>query len=304
MSRIVRLVVAGVVVVVVVAVATALVTAGRRGEATPARGYYLPIADAPRLPPAPAAGPDASTGSYVSRCGRNENAHINADNVITSPGQPGAAHHGHEYVGNLATDAYATDQVLASAGTACAGGDLSSYSWPVLRVDGERVQPSSVLVEFRGNPVGKVVAMPRFLRVVTGNALAHTTGGGMSSAQWTCAGHTDRATPLYPLCPRGRQLLRTFDFPSCWDGRRTDSPTHREHVVFPAANGVCPRDTFAIPQLRVQVTHTVPPGRSFAIDTFPEQQGSPTTDHADFIDVMPDTVMANVVACLNGGRRC
>jgi len=28
------------------------------------------------------------------------------------------------------------------------------------------------------------------------------------------------------------------------------------------------------------------------------------SDHADFIDVMPDPLMARVVGCLNTGRRC
>jgi len=304
MSRVGRLITAGVVLVVVAVAAVALVAAGRRGEAGPPKSDYLPIADAPKLPPAPAATPDASPGSYESRCGRNENGHLNADNVITSPGQPGAAHHGHEYVGNLATNAYSTDAILAAAGTTCANGDLSTYSWPVLRVDGARVPASSVVVQYLGNPVGKVVGMPRFLRAVFGNSRALTTGGGVSRAQWSCAGYPDRATPMYPLCPTGRSVLRTFEFPSCWDGRRVDSPTHREHVVFPAGNGVCPRDTFAIPRLRMQVAYAVPPGRSFAIDTFPEQLGSPTTDHADYIDVMPDDLMARVVGCLNEGRHC
>ncbi|MFE7046471.1 hypothetical protein ACFU9X_46065, partial [Streptomyces atratus] len=35
---------------------------------------------------APAAGPDASTGSYTVDCGRNEQGHYNMDNVVTSPG--------------------------------------------------------------------------------------------------------------------------------------------------------------------------------------------------------------------------
>jgi Domain of unknown function (DUF1996) len=304
MSRAARFVTAGAVMIVVAIAAVALVAAGRRGGAGPPKRDYVPIADAPKLPPVPAAGPDGSPGSSGSPCGRNEMGHLNADNMITSPGVPGAAHHGHEYVGNVATNAFSTDAILAASATTCANGDQSTYSWPVLRVDGARVPPSSVDVQFLGNPVGKVVAMPRFLRVVFGNARAVTTGGGVSSAQWSCAGDADRATPMYPLCPAGRSVLRTFEFPSCWDGRRLDSPTHRDHVVFPAANGVCPRDTFAIPRLRMQVAYAVPAGPSYAIDTFPEQLGSPTTDHADFIDVMSDDLMARVVACLNEGRRC
>jgi hypothetical protein len=253
---------------------------------------------------------------------------MNTDNVITAPGEVGGAHHVHEYVGNLSTDAFSTDRSLAVAETTCRNGDLSTYYWPVLRLltngrptghghaaggdpggDPGRhpnreapVTPASVLVRFSGNPTSKVVAMPRFLRLITGNASAATAPPG--TAQWGCTGTLDRRTPLYPLCPAGQHVVRIFDFPGCWDGRRTDSPTHRAHAVFPAPNGACPRDTFPIPQLRLEVAYPVPPGRSYAIDAFPDQRRHPTTDHAHFLNAMPDPLMTRVVRCINSGRRC
>jgi hypothetical protein len=42
----------------------------------------------------------------------------------------------------------------------------------------------------------------------------------------------------------------------------------------------------------------------FTIDTFPEELHSPLADHGDFIDVMPASLMATVVGCLNSGRHC
>jgi hypothetical protein len=48
----------------------------------------------------------------------------------------------------------------------------------------------------------------------------------------------------------------------------------------------------------------VAPGHSFAIDAFPDQRRSPVTDHAQFVNVMPDALMARVVACVYSGRRC
>ncbi|MGE5763928.1 MAG: hypothetical protein ACM3ZF_08685, partial [Mycobacterium leprae] len=114
--------------------------------------------------------PDASTGTFVSLCGRNENAHHNDDNVIASPGKMHGAEHVHEYVGNISTDRLSTDSSLAAAGTTCHNGDLSTYYWPVLRAltgdgasisgpagwdggahnRGTRIAPAAVLVEFRG----------------------------------------------------------------------------------------------------------------------------------------------------------
>ncbi|MEU8192185.1 DUF1996 domain-containing protein [Microbispora amethystogenes] len=164
--------------------------------------------------------------------------------------------------------------------------------------------PRSVTLQFRGNPVSRVVAMPRFLRLITGDAKATTNGGANARAQWTCSGFTNRLTGRYPLCPRGSLVLRVLDFPSCWDGRNTDSANHRTHVVLPARNGACPAGTRAIPQLRMTLAYSVPGGPSFAVDSFPEQRHNPITDHADFENVMPDRLMRSVVTCINRGLRC
>ncbi|MFJ3792858.1 DUF1996 domain-containing protein [Kitasatospora sp. NPDC090091] len=286
--------------------------------------------------PAPEeSGPDASTGSYTEDCGRNLEGHRNSDNVVISPGVVGGAHHVHDYVGNLSTDALATDASLAAAGTTCTGGDRSSYYWPVLRRTdraggpaagqdgdvghsahgeqngrtghdnvGEILVPETVTVDFRGNPWSKVVPMPRFLRLLEGDPTAATDGGAEARARWGCTGFPARTTDRYPLCPAGSLLTRTLDFPSCWDGRGTDSPDHRTHAVFPSATGVCPHRTFPIPHLRVTVGYRPPPGRAFALDAFPEQHHSPLTDHGVFIGVMTDERMAALVACLNQNRSC
>ncbi|WP_370076703.1 DUF1996 domain-containing protein [Streptacidiphilus sp. MAP12-16] len=283
---------------------------------------YVAIASVPAAPPAPAFGPGASTGSYAEDCGRNENGlHRNADNVVISPGVVGGAHHVHDYVGNLSTTAVSTDATLAAAGTTCTDGDRSTFYWPVLRRTdrpgtdtssvgggvhhnvGEILTPAAVQVEFLGNPVSEVVPMPRFLRLLTGDPVAATDGGTNARAEWGCAGFPGRVTGRYPLCPSGSSLTRTLDFPSCWDGRSTDSPDHRAHVVFPAANGVCPHDTFPVPQLRVVLSYDLPPGVPFALDSFPEQLHDPITEHALFVDVMTDRQMAAVVACVNRGRQ-
>jgi hypothetical protein len=265
---------------------------------------------------------DASTGSFTSTCGRNAERHVNADNPVISPGIPFGAHHTHEYVGNLSTDASSTDQSLAAAGTTCTGGDLSSYFWPVLRLTdgvgqdvhaegggvhgntGEVLPPESVEITYTGSPVGKVVAMPRFLRMITGDPTALTDGSQHARAQWGCSGFADRQTAKYPRCPDGSLVTRTFDFPSCWDGRNTDSASHRAHAPFPSANGVCPVGTFPMPRLRVVVAYAVPKGRPFAIDSFPDEHRNPATDHAMFIDGLPEAMMTQLTACLNQGRAC
>jgi Domain of unknown function (DUF1996) len=277
-------------------------------------------------------GPDASTGTVEISCGRNDEGHRNFDNIIASPGAPHGAHHMHDYVGNLSTDAFSTDESLAAAATTCTNGDRSTYYWPVLRLlgedgddqphdhgagdgnQGEVVKPAAVRITFHGSPVSPVVAMPRFLRVSTGDARAVTNGPRpFARVQWGCSGQpprlgdqypAERSRDQYPQCPAGARVTRLFEFPSCWDGLTSDSESHRTHIVFPASNGVCQNGFFAVPALRIELSYDLPTGRGFAIDTFPDQRRSASTDHADFINVMTGEQMAHVVTCLNTGQRC
>ncbi|WP_405661717.1 DUF1996 domain-containing protein [Streptomyces sp. NBC_01166] len=267
----------------------------------------------------------ASRGTFTTDCGRNENGKFNPDNVIAAPGVSNGAHHMHDYVGNQATDAFAGDDDLAAGETTCRNqGDRSTYYWPVLRLQngqdeddvdadgggkdqntGEIQTPSQVTLKFTGSPAGKVTAMPRFLRIITGDAKAFTNGDANANASWSCTGFEDRQLKdKYPICPEGSQVVRSFAFQSCWDGRNTDSANHRTHVAFAQDDGRCPDGFRAIPQLVQRIVYDVPPGPGFAVDSFPEQLHKPVTDHGDFINVFDDALMKKVVSCVNGGRRC
>ncbi|MEW9514431.1 DUF1996 domain-containing protein [Streptomyces bacillaris] len=267
----------------------------------------------------------ASRGTFTTDCGRNENGKFNPDNVIVAPGVSNGAHHMHDYIGNQANDAFATDDVLANGATTCRNqGDRSTYYWPVLRLQngqdeadvdadgggrdqnvGEIQTPSEVTLNFVGSPVGRVTAMPRFLRIITGDAKAFTNGDANANASWSCTGFEDRQLrDKYPICPEGSQVVRTFAFQSCWDGRNTDSANHRTHVAFARADGRCPKGFRAIPQLVQRIVYDVPPGPGFAVDSFPEQLHKPITDHGDFINVFDQRLMQKMVRCINDGRRC
>jgi len=294
------------------------------GHTGPVAADYVAIEAAQAMRPAPRPGPAASTGSFSARCGRNLEGHRNSDNFIAAPGRSNAAHHVHDYVGNTSTDGGSTDESLAAASTTCERDDKSVYFWPVLRdirhggVDADRpgggrdgnlghiITPTRVSLDFLGNPRSKVEPMPRFLRVVIGDAKAVTNGPARARALWSCSGTPGRASSThYPLCPAGQLVQRVGEFPSCWNGVDTDSDDHRTHVVFPdPATGACPAGTVPIPRLRITVSYRVPPGRSFAIDTFPDQQRKAVTDHFDFENVMPEPLMLGAVDCINTGRTC
>ncbi|MGR4852747.1 DUF1996 domain-containing protein [Streptomyces sp. LARHCF252] len=277
----------------------------------------------------------ASRGTFTTQCGVNENKLYNSDNVIVAPGVDNGAHHTHDYVGNQANDAFADNDDFAGGETTCRNqGDKSSYYWPVLRLQdgteefdaeqqgggaegntGKILTASEVTLDYVGNASGKVVAMPKFLRIITGDAKAFTNGTANANAAWSCTGFEDRqVTDKYPVCPEGSNLVRTSKFQSCWDGRNTDSANHRAHVAFAdPKTGACPRGFKAIPQLVQRLVYDVDApslnddGRSspfYAVDGFPEQMHQPITDHGDFVNVFDERLMNRMVKCINTGRRC
>ncbi|MFD5781738.1 DUF1996 domain-containing protein [Streptomyces sp. NPDC126933] len=267
----------------------------------------------------------ASRGAFTTDCGRNEAGKFNSDNVIVAPGVSNGAHHMHDYVGNQANDAFASDDALANGESSCRNqGDKSTYYWPVLRLQngqaeadanadgggkegnvGEIQTPAQVTLKFVGSPVSRVTAMPRFLRVITGDAKAFVNGDANANASWSCTGFENRQLKdKYPICPEGSKVVRTFNFQSCWDGQNTDSANHRTHVAFADKNGRCQNGFRAIPQLQQRIVYDVPPGPGFAVDSFPEQLHKPVTDHGDFINVFDQRLMNRVVSCINSGRKC
>ncbi len=232
----------------------------------------------------PANGDTGSTGSFTTVCGTNENALRNSDNVIVAPGVSNGAQHQHDYVGNQANNAFASDEDLANGDTSCQNqGDRSSYFWPVLRIQdgtqdidqgqpgggqdgnvGKIVAPTAAELKFVGNRTSDVVAMPRALRIITGDAKAFTNGLNNANTAWSCTGFEDRqVTDKYPICPEGSGVVRTTSFQSCWDGQNTDSANHRTHVAFVGGDGACPNGFQAIPSSRsAWCTTTSRPRRS------------------------------------------
>jgi hypothetical protein len=295
---------------------------GREKAGGPAQNDFVRIQDLrPDVRPVALRG-NGSIGTFTTQCGTNAEGHRNSDNFMVAPGKRNGAQHVHDYVGNLSTDAFSTDESLHKAGTTCANDDQSTYFWPVLRDTGQRgddaradgggldgnvgeiLRPTSVQLQFRGNPTGPVTAMPDDLTMIMGDAKAVTNGDADAKAAWTCTGFEDRTTTKYPLCPQGSQLVRILDFPSCWDGKNLDSANHRTHVLFPRRDGSCDGGTVVIPQLRMTLTYDQPAGRAFAVDSFPDQRHNPATDHADFMAIMPAALLLQMADCINTGRTC
>ncbi|MFD5816976.1 DUF1996 domain-containing protein [Streptomyces sp. NPDC127038] len=288
----------------------------------------------PNVTAKPRIGAAGSAGVFSSSCGVNANKKFNTDNVIVAPGVSNGAHHLHDYVGNQSNDAFATNDTFAAAQTSCANqGDKSTYYWPVVRIQngtqdfdqnnlgggkeqnvGAIQQVKQAQIKFVGSPTSKVVAMPKFLRIITGDAKTTTNGLANANAHWSCTGFENKVqlTQQYPICPRGSTVVRTFAFQSCWDGVNIDSANHRTHVAFADAQGNCANGFKAIPQLTMRLVYnfrapTLTNGQiknAYAVDGFPEQLHKPATDHDDFINVFDDALMNKMVTCINNGQRC
>ncbi|MGM1063019.1 DUF1996 domain-containing protein [Saccharothrix sp. Mg75] len=175
---------------------------------------------------------------------------------------------------------------------------------------GEIQRPEKVELTFRGSPVGKVRAMPKFLRVLYGDAKVSTNGPKNARASWTCTGFEDKVQlQTYVVCPEGSKVKRLHDFAGCWDGKNTDSANHRDHVAYAdPATGRCPRGFKAIPQLRISLTYDIPRdvqvNGQYAVDSFPQEAHNPFSDHDDFANVMSQRIMNRLVWCLNRGKNC
>ncbi|WP_244876784.1 DUF1996 domain-containing protein [Winogradskya consettensis] len=214
-----------------------------------------------------------------------------------------------------------TDQAPSQNGPGNQNGGAAAPSAPAALPDpqgpnlelpnntGGIVRPASVRIEYRGNATSKVVPMPKFLRALTGDAKPISRGPANARATWACSGFTDRLSDKYPICPPGQQVQRVQDFPGCWDGKNIDSTNHRDHVAFAdTKTGACKQGFAAIPQLRITLSYDIPRDvqtkGQYALDSFPEEDHNPFSDHNDFINVNSAQTMQRIATCINKGKTC
>jgi hypothetical protein len=280
---------------------------------------YVDIADVPKNENIGEGGV-FSKGSYSVDCGVSD--HNNSDNYMAAPGKRNGAQHTHDYVGNTSTNGNSTDESLEAAGTSCRNGDKSTFFWPVLRdlngvgddvgrdggsLDGNVgriLTPLSARLTFRGHGDSDVTPLPQHLMNIMGNAKAKVQDGKNANAKYTCTGHTDQITDKYPICPTGTNLVRVLDYPSCWDGQNLESKDLRSHMAFPDERGNCGDGFVPVPALRIVLTYDQPAGRAFSIDSFPDNQHDPSTDHSDYENLASKEQNQAGADCINSGRNC
>lgn len=254
-----------------------------------------------RTVPATAAGLRMLQGvNFIESCAFS---HRNSDDPIVFPGQAGVSHN-HTFVGNVSTDASSTLLTLSAAATTCRRDDDRAAYWVPTLFDGSgnAVEPVGATIYYRRRTLAPVQPFPAGLRMIAGNARA-TVAQSTRVTFWNCGvdAGVEPGSEI-PACPAGRRtgLRLHVTFPSCWDGRRLDSPDHQSHMAYAVA-GNCPSGhPIAVPAISVIVRYPVAGGEGYRLAS-----GGELTGHADFFNAWQQSTLTRLVdSCLNELRHC
>lgn len=247
-------------------------------------------------------------------------SHMNFDDPIVNPGQPGASHL-HVFFGNTKTDAFSTADSLASTGNStCRGGILNrSAYWAPALIDTRTgvpivpayAKPHNKPMEayyksgYRGLRPDQMQPLPRGLRMIAGNGKAT---GPPAHRQWSCDVNGQRSVGI-PSCPVGGTVTMDISFPQCGDGR-LDSPDHKSHMAY-VVDGKCPatHSKVIIPEISVKVHYAVGPRDDpsrwrLSSDMYDGGPGGYSA-HADWFDGWDqDTMRTWTTRCLQASRDC
>ena len=202
--------------------------------------------------------------NFVSACGFSHRA---PDDPIVYPGQPGRRT-------TTASSATAPPTPRRRTGRCSPRGRRAAAPTTRPRTGCRRCCATAARSSRSARPSTTVGArsspcrpFPPNFRMIAGDAKA-TTAQARRVTFWNCgvaAGIPPSSEP--PSCPAGRAttLRLHVTFPSCWDGRRLDSPDHQSHIAYPM-RGRCPRThPVALPALTVitaTATSAAPVSRS------------------------------------------
>ncbi len=177
-------------------------------------------------------------------------AHLAYDDPIVYPGQPGRSHL-HQFFGNTAVNANSTFQSLRTTGASTCMSPLnrSGYWQPaMLTAEGKVVRPDYWQIYYKRRPKTDAacttdargcVGIPRGMRFIFGyDMITNTPATGNLSYLCIRLGRilvgveANTIAAAAAQCQPGDQLEVRIGAPECWDGRRIDSPNHRDHVAY------------------------------------------------------------------------
>ena len=289
------------------------------------------------------AAPDV-VGAFRFTCGF---AGVGAIDPIVYPGQPGKSHR-HQFYGNTAVTSTSTYASLRRTGkSTCDYGDQplnrSAYWQPTLEDDEFIYQPDHVTIYYKRRPAndpactdaangkyqGHCVPLPHALKFIFGFDML-TMKAPTGSFDWICtAPKTGALTAFKSLdeaaasgkCEVGGRIGTRGHAPACWDGKRTDSANHRDHVGYPNVRNArtgqlsCNLRThpFVIPQFTLLSNWRIREGMvisklRLSSDAMHPELPKGSTFHADFFmahdPVFRDIWNVRSDSCINGLLNC
>jgi hypothetical protein len=222
-------------------------------------------------------------------------SHRNNDDPVVFPSEPGKSHN-HTYVGNRSVNAATTPATLLGGRSTCeSDSDSSAYWMPTLFVGQNDVTPLAAIVYYVNRSRERITGPPKGLVMIAGNADARSRQS-KGIVAWSCGavGGKPRFYTI-PACSDDETLQLQATFPNCWDGRRLDSPDHKQHMKY-ASRGICPSShPVALPSIILIVLYPpVPLGSQVASGRL----GA----HADFMNGWDQAELERLVAERNLGR--
>lgn len=249
------------------------------------------------------------TGAFRTVCSYS---HMNFDDPIVFPGQPGKAHL-HAYFGNTGAKASSTANSLATTGNStCRGGTINrSAYWVPALIDsaGKPQKPVSLEVYYKSGYNGvaakAIRSFPKGLRMIAGDARSAST---QWNAYWGCRDHYVGRPGSIPRCNTGENIAMIVEFPQCWDGKRLDSADHKSHMAYPARGGCPSTHPVPIPAITMNVIYKNPgttTGLRLASDMYDATLPGGYSAHADWFGAWDQAIVDTFVSkCINPALDC
>jgi len=248
-------------------------------------------------------------GAFRTVC---EFSHMNFDDPIVYPGQPGRSHL-HAYFGNTAVDASTTELSLADSGNStCRGGTINRTGYWVpalLDADGKPLKPLSLDAYYKSGYNGikpaEIQVFPEGLRMGAGDM--HSSSA-QEHAYWGCRDNYIGNPGSIPNCGAGDAIKMVVEFPQCWDGLNLDSSDHKSHMAYTSERRCPDSHPVPIPAITMNVYYANPGsnrGLHLASDMYDSALPGGMSAHGDWFNGWDSAIVETFVTrCINPGLDC